>query len=368
MEDYEVLGISPESAAAVSEHFTTRRYNGRSYRHLPDYHTQLERGTVLIDDTAVRGFPKVPRTLVLETGIPNQFEGPVALEEKLNGYNVRIVDIGEVIAFTRSGLACPFTTWFVDETLDLSSFFADHPEKMVCGEVYGPENPYTAYPYADVDSLAIRVFDIRDRESGEPVPFEERRDLCATYDFPPVPFYGRYEVGAAASAVHEVIEDLDEQGREGIVMKSLDGQTQLKYTTSAANQGDLAHAFSLPFDYGQAFLFRRVIREAFQALEREESPTEVRDRAHGLGEAILESMVETLRAVDDGSVVGEDHVVRGDPDAIDALLAQFREMSLELDVHRDETEAGERVIDFTKVARRTTDQTQAYLDGKIVKE
>ena len=368
MDDHEVLGLSRESFDDVAEHFTERTFRGRRYRHLPDYHSQLERGTVLIDETAVRGFPKIPRTLVLETGIPQQFDGPVTVEEKLNGYNVRIADIGDIVAFSRSGLACPYTTWFVQDTLELAPFFADHPDKMLCGEVYGPENPYTASSYEGVDSLAIRMFDIRDRESGRPLPVEERRALCESYGFPPVQWYGRHAVEEAPAAVHDVIRDLDERGREGVVMKSLDGGTQLKYTTSAANQGDLAYAFSLPFDYGQAFMFRRIIREAFQAVEREESAEALRDRAHGLGEAILEPMVETVREINEGAIVGEDHVVRGDPNAIAELLDQFRDMNLELDIHRDETSDGERVVAFTKVSRKTTDQTNAYLDGKIVKE
>lgn len=368
MADHDVLGLSREAFEAAAEHMTERTFRGRRYRHLPDYHSQLERGTVLIDETAVRGFPKIPRTLVLETGIPRQFDGPVAVEEKLNGYNVRIADVGDVIAFTRSGIACPYTTWFVNDALDLAPFFADHPDKMLCGEVYGPENPYTAAPYGDVNSLAVQLFDIRDRESGRPLPVEERRELAASYGFPSVPWHGRHTVDEAPSAVAEIIRTLDRRDREGVVMKSLDGRTQLKYTTAAANQGDLAFAFSLPFDYGQAFMFRRIIREAFQAVERGESAEAVRERAHELGEAILEPMIGTVREIDEGAVVGEDHVVRGDPQAIGALLGQFRDMGLELDIHRDETTADERVVEFTKVSRKTTDQTQAYLDGKIVTE
>lgn len=368
MADHDVLGLSREAFEAAAEHMTERTFRGRRYRHLPDYHSQLERGTVLIGETAVRGFPKIPRTLVLETGIPRQFDGPIAVEEKLNGYNVRIADVGDVIAFTRSGIACPFTTWFVSDALDLEPFFADHPDKMLCGEVYGPENPYTAASYESVDSLAIGLFDVRDRESGRPLPVEERRALCDSYGFPAVPWHGRHAIDAAPAAVDDVVRDLDQRGREGVVMKSPDGRTQLKYTTAAANQGDLAYAFSLPFDYGQAFMFRRLIREAFQAVERGESPEAVRGRAHDLGEAILEPMVETVQAIDEGAVVGEDHVVRGDADAVAALLDQFRDMSLELDIHRDETGAGGRVVEFTKISRKTTDQTQAYLDGKIVKE
>jgi putative ATP-dependent DNA ligase len=373
MEYHERLGIPAEKLAAHRDRFEERTHDGLSYHHLPDYRGPLERGTVLVDDpeTVVRGFPKVPRTLVLREGIPRHFEGEVVVEEKLDGYNVRVVRLdGEVFAFTRSGIVCPFTTWKVREDLgfDPGPFFDDNPGAMLCGEMVGPENPYTVHDYPGVDSLAFRAFDVRDRESGHPVPVGERRSLRDSFGIEQVPIHGRFGVDTARAEVPHIVQELDARGREGVVLKSPDGSEQLKYTTASANQGDLAFAFSLPFDYGQAFVFRRLIREAFQAVEFGERSEEVDARAHDLGKSILEPMVETIRSVEDGNVAGESHAARGDPGAIEALLSHLRDQGLRIEVERDEVADGERVVEFLKVMRSTTDKTRTYLDGHVVRE
>jgi putative ATP-dependent DNA ligase len=371
MEYHERLGIAAEKLDAHRDRFEERTHDGLSYRHLPDYRGPIERGTVLVEDpeTVVRGFPKVPRTLVLGEGVPRQFEGEVVVEEKLDGYNVRVVRLdGEAYAFTRSGMVCPFTTWKVRETLPLEPLFDAHPTLMLCGEMVGPENPYTVHDYPGVDSLDFRAFDVRARESGDPLPVGERRSLCESFGIEQVPIHGRFAVDTAAEELPGIVRDLDAEDREGVVMKSADGRKQLKYTTAAANRGDLAHAFSLPFDYGQSFMFRRLIREAFQAVEFEESGDDLDARAAEVGAAILEPMVGTIRSVDDGAVAGEDHAARGDSEAVDALLAHLRDQGLRIEIRRDEREDGERIVEFRKVMRSTTDRTRSYLDGQIVRE
>ena len=90
--------------------------------------------------------------------------------------------VRDILAFSRSGLVCPFTTRIVDRLVDLGPLFEAYPEAIVCGEMIGPENPYTAHDYADVDSLAFRTFDWRDR----------------------------------------IVRELDAEGREGVVMKTPD--------------------------------------------------------------------------------------------------------------------------------------------------
>ena len=374
----ERLGVDPGSLEDLEGTFRDDRFRGLPYRHLPDYASSLERGTAIVDHPdgdpeVVRGFPKVPRTLVLETGVPRQFEdGSVAVEEKLNGYNVRVAPIRRLgpVAFTRGGIACPFTTaklrdWHGDELADL---FADRPGAMVCGEVIGPENPYTTHDYPEVDSLAFRAFDVRDRETGDPLAVEERRALCSAHGLPQTPLLGTYDRDEAAGAVAEHVAELSVEGREGVVLKSADGRRQLKYTTSAANTDDLAYAFSVPFDYGRDFVFRRLVREAFHAVESGERGDELAARADRIGERILLPMVETIREVDAGGLAGERHTVRGQPAVVAELLAHLRGQGLRLEIQADCREGDERVVTFLKVMRSSTDRTQAYLEGKIVRE
>lgn len=368
MDPHERLEIDGDAFDAVADHFTEREYEGRPYRFLPDYRRQLERGTVLIGDTAVRGFPKIPRTLVLDGGITRHFEGDVVIEEKLNGYNTRIARIdGRVYGFLRSGRICPFTTWFVRNRLDLDGLFDAASGVVLCGELIGPANPYTPHTYPGIDTLAFRAFDLRNRETGTPWPVARRRDRLDELDIPQVVHLGTVPADEAAETVRGIVERLDREGREGIVMKTPDGQEQLKYTTSAANQGDLAFAFSLPFDYGRDFMFRRLIREAFQSVELD-TDTERTERIEAIGEAILRPMIDAIEAVDGGERIGEDHAVRAPPTVVERLFEHLEAMGLRLEIIDDELVEGERHVRFRKLVQSSNDKIEHYLDGAIVRE
>lgn len=358
-----------EDSEDLFEHFERHRSCGREYRHLRSRRHGIESGTVLVDDAIVRGYPRVPRTLVLGEGTATQFDDSFFAEEKLDGSNIRIAHIEEPLAFTRKGYLCPYTTRVVQNELDidLDSFFDSHPELMICGELIGPESPYTAHEYPSVDSLSFSAFDLRDRRTGEPLPVEERRDLCESFGLPQVPLLGRFGPDDD-HALAELVRELDREGREGIVLKSQDCSKQLKYTTSAANQGALSYAFSLPFEYGQEFVFNRIIREAFQSVEFEESEREARQRARDLGESILLPTIDIIRSVEAGETIGEHHTVSGSPDAIEALFSHLRDLGLSLVIESDTTTDGERSVTFCKRSHTTGDTIENHLDGHVLKQ
>jgi putative ATP-dependent DNA ligase len=361
------LGLTRERFDAVADRFQERTFRGRRYHHLRHSSGPIPAGTAIIDAAAVRGFPSIPRTLVLEAGVKRYFDGPFVAEEKLNGYNVRVARVDEILGFTRSGTICPFTTSVVRETLDLDPFFDAHPEAVLCGEMIGPENPYTTCDYPEVDSIGFFAFDIRHRESGEPVTVAARRDLCETFDIPQAPGFGAFTVDET-DTLQDVVADLETRGREGIVMKSPDGERLLKYTTSAANQGNLVYGFAYPFDYGREYVFPRILREAFRAHEVGDDHDAIRERAHDLGEAILEPFVESIRVVENGGTLSEAHTVRGDPVVIDELLEHLHSLGLHVWIESDETLGGERLLTFTKQYRSSTDSIDAYLDGQTFRE
>ncbi|MFC6722516.1 RNA ligase [Halobacteriaceae archaeon SHR40] len=362
----ERLDPATDDPDELFEHFERRYVGGNAHYVLTDARHGLERGTVVVEDEGiVRGYPSIPRVLVAETGIPEFFEpdDSVVVEEKLNGFNVRVAAPGELLAFTRSGYVCPYTTARVGDLLDLDQFFTDHPGKMLCAELIGPETPYTDHDYEGISSDAVRVFDIRDRESGDPLPVADRDDLCDRYDLPQPRQFGRSDPDRAVETVRDAIQDLDDAGREGVVMKSADGTALVKYTTEAQHHADLAHAFSVPFEYGRDFLFSRVIRDGFQAVEFEEAPDRVRERAHDLGESILFPFVEAIRRVERGDPVGEIHTVRAEPAVVEQLLAHLRDQGLTMEILHDQHEDGQRVVEFVKVAQSTRDQIDHYLSG-----
>jgi putative ATP-dependent DNA ligase len=351
------------------EHFAARTYRGFEYRAMGDARHGLERGTVVAGDVVVRGYPSVPRVLVLDPGVEAFFDGPLVLEEKLNGYNVRVARVdGTVRAFTRSGYVCPYTTERLGELYDFAAFFDAHPETMLCGEFVGPETPFTEHDYGEYDSHAFAVFDVRDRESCEPWPVDRRREVTAEHGFERPRSFGTVAPAAAPARVREVIADLHEAGREGVVMQAVDGDPQLKYTTSAQHRGDLAMAFSQPFDYGRDFLFPRVVREGFQTVEFDEGEATRRERAHALGEAILLPMADAIERVRAGESIGETHTIRGDGEAIERLLDLWTDLGLTLETLADRREDGERVVEVRKVAVSSRDTIDAYLEGSLVDE
>lgn len=368
---FDRLGSTADDPSDLFEHFQRRESADLIYHFLPEAHHGVERGTVVVEGSGnvVRGYPSVPRVLVLDPGIPRYFESDrLTIEEKLDGFNVRIADVGGVRAFTRSGHVCPFTTARAKQLLDLPRFFDDHPERVLCAELIGPENPYTPHEYEGVETNALLVFDVRDRTTGEPVPPSERREICERYGFDQPRTFGWHPTEDGANAVRDAIEALDAQGREGVVVKSEDGTSMLKYTTEFQHHDELAGAFALPFEYGQDFFFSRVLREAFQTVEFEESPERRRERARDLGESILLPMAETIEAVAAGETVGEPHTVRGAPETIDALLAHLHEFHLTVEVESDRREGDERIVTFEKVAESTNGRVSNYLDGGIVDE
>ena len=149
-----------------------RRVLQRISRVLPEYYrfekgiSGVEPGTTLFnlvsDIEVVKGFPKIHRAMVLEPTIQTHFKGVplVAIEEKMNGYNVRVVKIqDQVVAITRGGSVCPYTTEKATEEIGLE-FFRDHPDLVLCGEMVVPENQSVPKPiYPEVARSAFYEFD-----------------------------------------------------------------------------------------------------------------------------------------------------------------------------------------------------------------
>ncbi|HEY0196217.1 MAG TPA: RNA ligase, partial [Methanobacterium sp.] len=178
---------------------------------------KVEAGTMVClsnEIHVIRGFPKIRRTLTLKDALKSHFHQEVAVEEKMNGYNVRIAFIGdEIVAFTRGGYVCPYTTKKAPEIMDLTRFFQDHPNLVICGEMLGTDNPYVSHYYPEIGKLGFKIFDVREKLTGKPLPVKSKRDLLEEYGLPPVKLLGVYSVSEAPSKILELIKELGEDGR-----------------------------------------------------------------------------------------------------------------------------------------------------------
>lgn len=355
----------------------------------------LESGTVIYlsdEIEVIRGFPKIRRTLLLGPALKNHFQDLIAVEEKMNGYNVRIATINcseicqdfsenpesrskgfhganedikpnKIVALTRGGYICPFTTKKAQELMNLDDFFADNPELVICGEMVGTDNPYVSQYYPEIGKLAFRVFDIRHKLSNEPLSIDAKRKLLKQYNLPPVRLFGVFSADDAHEKILELIKEIGLEHREGVVMKHPSMEIPpLKYTSSQAHDREIKYAFNFPFDFGRAFFFSRVIREGFQAYEMEDSPEELQKRAQRLGESIIYPMMDIIKQINDGEPAVEDTTINVDSKkeaeefvrhlhdlGVSAMLIEYKD--------------GNAVI--RRLYNSTTDKIKNYLNGGL---
>ncbi|MDI3483612.1 MAG: putative ATP-dependent ligase [Methanobacteriaceae archaeon] len=328
----------------------------------------IESGTVvyITDDKLeiIRGFPKIRRTLILSPTIEKHFKDKVAVEEKMNGYNVRIASVdSKIVALTRGGYLCPFTTQKVQEFMDLDKFFKDNPDLVICGEMLGTANPYVSHYYPEIGELGFRIFDVREKTTNRPLPIKEKRELLKDYNLPMVRLLGTFPVEKAAEKIKEIVKKLGEEGREGVVIKDPEMELPpIKYTASQAHANEIKYAFNYPFDFGRAFFFSRVVREGFQAYEMKESEEELRERAHRLGEAIIYPMVKTIKEIAEGGIAHEDTTIS----------VSNRKEAMEFIKHLHALGVSATIIEYRDgkaVIRRfhqaTTDRTKNFLEGGL---
>lgn len=283
----------------VEEEFDSVRY----FRTEKDFE-RLPRGTILADEGLLHEYPHLPRILHLARGLARSFDGPFHIEEKIDGYNVRIARFGgRALAFSRGGYVCPFATDRLEEHPEIDRFLAAHPRLVLCVEVAGPGNPYNIeHPPYVAEDVRFFTFDLLELDSGRFLAPPERASLLAAAGIEAPRTFGTAlpnEVGR----LYDVVRRLDAEGCEGICLKStVEGGPRVKYVTLGADIRDLAATSGVLGSIPRAFLVNRLVQAAFTLHElghgaQAPPPPEVSRR---VGEAILAPMLESIRAVEAG--------------------------------------------------------------------
>ncbi len=331
---------------------------------------EYEEGTLIaktIDGVqVVRGYPKIRRALTLYPTIKKHFRGEVVFEEKMNGYNVRIVMFGRnVYAITRGGFICPYTTEKA-RMLICQDFFKDHPNLMLCCEAVGEESPFVPKEVYGIKRIDFYVFDVRDRRTNEALPIREKEKLADEYGFKLAPILAEVHVSEAHEVAKDVIKELGRKGREGIVIKDPNMKRQpIKYTTSESNCSDLSFAFRFFGEYGKDFMFSRIVREGFQAFEIDDEE-EFRMRCMRLGEAILKAMVESIREVKEGRKVYDKMRLRFyDLEVLELFKEHVGRMGVNAEFSEPIEEDGSYVVWFYRHMKSTTDRIRHILEGNL---
>ncbi len=342
--------------------FINERYKDIEYLRLRHKTGHLEKGTVYFPgtDEVVRGFPKIRRILCLKTALERHLK-EFSAEEKMDGYNVRILTIGEeLIAITRGGLICPYSTYHAD-TPECRAFFKDNPSKVLCAEFAGPLNPHVSHEYDGVDAMDFFIFDIREKNTNKPVPVRERLELLDKHGLRKAGFFGIF-TPKDHEKIRQIMRELEKKGREGLVLKDTQMRLQLKYTTPNSTRGDLKYAFRFPFEFAREFMFRRILREGFMASEMNDTPEELKERARLLGESILLPLADTITRTAKGEAVMEENTVREDK-AADALLESLEESGIKFDLEKTDGK-----IKIKRHRQQTKDKIEAYLRGEFCGE
>jgi len=339
-------------------------FDGVRYVRLRTSVRNLPRGTVLFEDgTVVLGFPHIKRIVQLENGVRRIFKGrPFYVEEKVDGYNVRVVKVeGRILALTRGGFVCPFTT---ERILDFvnEDFFRDYPGLILVGEMAGPESPYMVEwpPYVKED-IQFFLFDVQEKGTGKSIPVEERYKLAEEYGIPQVRRFGLYD-RSKIEELREVIEELNREGLEGVILKTPDMKRIAKYVTPYANINDIRIGSRIFFDLPGGYFMGRISRVAFYLAELRGENFD--DYARALGEALLRPLVESIEKVAQGGEVAETFRVRvKNVSTAHRLVEHLERLGLEIRIENIERVGGHWRVTFTRLYPRTTEEIWELWNG-----
>ncbi len=330
-----------------------------------------EDGTVVVKtskgELVIRGFPKIRRALTLSPTLEKHFGSRrIAVEEKMNGYNVRIVKIGEnLYAITRRGLICPYTTQKAREKIPVE-FFLEYPDHMLCCEAVGEASPYVPSNVYGISDLEFFLFDIRECRTNEAVSVDEKEEIAKRYGLKMAEVLLKTSPNDFKT-IRSVVEDLSRRGREGVVFKDIDMVVPpVKYTTSYANCSDLSYAFRYFMEYARDFMIARIVREAFQAFEFGESGKELDERCLRLGRSVLLPMVESIKAVRRGEdIVERTKLVFSSYEVLELFKKHLRLLGVDFRVAEVRDADGKISATFERVMRSTTDKIAGILNGSL---
>ncbi|WP_051920425.1 RNA ligase [Thermodesulfobacterium hydrogeniphilum] len=318
-------------------------------------------GTFFNEKLFVPGYPHIPRVYVLKTGLKRYLKYPFYAEEKIEGYNVRLVKVeDEILAFTRRGYVCPFATDRWEDFLpNLPEFFEENPDFVVCCEVAGPENPFVSeYPPYIKEDVNYFVFDFMEKGTGKFINISKKLKWLEKYNLNSPEINGPFDPERDYKEIKELLARYHLEKREGVVFKPEDKGSRVKYVTPFSNLEDLKVVFPYLGDIDPYFISLRLIRLALNLYEFEEFKEEVYNK---LGPNMFE---EILKMFNEDKPSQEIFKVRFKKESnYLAMLAHFRLAKVNVEIKRAEWKNGYLHIEFVKIYPKATQFWKSKLEG-----
>jgi len=324
----------------------------------------LEKGCVVTDSEIIFNFPRIARILQLENGIKLTFASPFYVEEKVDGYNVRVTKVkDQVLAFTRGGYVCPFSTDRLEDFFNIEKFFGENPDLIVCGEIAGPENPYNieSPPYVAED-VNFFAFDIRIKNTNQQVPVEKRYELSDKYEIPTVTRFGKYTI-SDTKKLTEHIKELNEKGCEGLVFKPTNpAEKTLKYVTAGSCLRDIKVTSPVMIETPAEFFTHRILRTVFYLLEHNSPPDKT--FLEKTGEALLLPLFESAeKAVRDEMIVERFNVRFNKKRNITKLFEHFNKCKVDAELISQKKVGQRWHVEFVRRCFASYEIMQNYWKG-----
>lgn len=338
-------------------------FEGQDFVRLSQDYKKLPRGTVFYKGGIVPGYPHIMRILHLGRGISRYLkDSKFFVEEKMDGYNVRVARInGQIIAFTRGGFICPFTTDRIPDLID-HLFFDRYPDYILCGEVVGPGSPYNieVIPYIEED-VVFFIFDVMKRD-GPILPPDERFETLKDFDMNEVNRWGPFDV-TDIERIKEIVLDLDRREREGIVIKPLEHGKALKYVTLSSCLRDLKATTHLISELPSGFYMQRIMRALFFSYEFGISIND--DYLMEAARALYLKPYEAIRDVAGGGEIKESFIVRiRKKEAATELLRHLNRSGVHTQLLSIERAGEYYNLRFNRIYKKGTKEIRQLLKGK----
>ncbi len=242
-------------------------YEDIRYARYKDKEGEISRGTaILFDDKnrrMVHDYPHIFRVYRLKEGIRRFFGNEwFYAEEKLDGYNVRILKHNNrIIAVTRGGIICPFSTEWVHHWMGnyrIDDFFELYPERILCAEFLG-DSPYNSKREPSLPpGMSFFCFDIM-MPGGKLMHPEERCEILGELKLPQVHSFGKFRL-KDMSRINDIVLRLNRDRREGIIFKRTNGEKAIKFVTAESDISDLERTLTFFYDIEPGFYTNRVMR------------------------------------------------------------------------------------------------------------